>query len=118
VIAQHTPGPWFIETHKSPNCYPSVTIRSTDKSEWGNPKWICDMPDQTGEEPADFDQKLRKSYYDDPKIASENLANARLIASAPDMFEALQAIADACGDRDTLLIDQCKAALAKAKGEA
>jgi hypothetical protein len=34
------------------------------------------------------------------------------------MFDALQAIVDAYGDRDTLLIAQCKAALAKAKGEA
>jgi hypothetical protein len=45
-------------------------------------------------------------------------ANARLIASAPDMFDALQAVCDAYGDRDTLLMAQCKAALAKAKGEA
>ncbi len=43
-------------------------------------------------------------------------ANARLISAAPDMFEALQAVCDAYGDRDTLLIAQCKAALAKAKG--
>ena len=48
----------------------------------------------------------------------DTFANAKLIASAPDMFDALQAIVDAYGDRDTLLIAQCKAALAKAKGEA
>ena len=34
------------------------------------------------------------------------------------MRDALQAIVDAFGDQDSLLIDQCKAALAKAKGEA
>jgi hypothetical protein len=45
-------------------------------------------------------------------------ANASLIASAPDMFDALQAVCDAYGDRDTLLMAQCKGALAKAKGEA
>jgi hypothetical protein len=32
------------------------------------------------------------------------------------MLDALQAVCDAYGDRDTLLIAQCKAALAKAKG--
>jgi hypothetical protein len=42
--------------------------------------------------------------------------NALLIAAAPEMLDALQAVCDACGDRDTLLIAQCKAALAKAKG--
>ena len=39
-----------------------------------------------------------------------------LISAAPDMFQALQAIVDAFGDRDSILIDQCKAALNKAKG--
>lgn len=43
--------------------------------------------------------------------------SAPIFASAPDMFDALQAIVDAFGDQDSLLIDQCKAALAKAKGE-
>ena len=47
---------------------------------------------------------------------SEEEANARVISSAPDMLDALQAIVDAFGDQDSLLIDQCKAALAKAKG--
>jgi hypothetical protein len=45
-------------------------------------------------------------------------ANARLLSAAPDMLEALQAVCDAYGDRDTLLMAQCKAALSKAKGEA
>ena len=44
-------------------------------------------------------------------------ANARLIASAPDMFDALQDICDAFEDQDSTLMDQCRAALAKAKGE-
>ena len=51
-------------------------------------------------------------------LHSGNEANANLIASAPDMFDALQAIVDAFGDQYSLLIDQCKAALSKAKGEA
>ena len=43
--------------------------------------------------------------------------SAKLFAAAPDMFDAIQAIVDAFGDQDSLLIDQAKAALAKAKGE-
>jgi hypothetical protein len=43
-------------------------------------------------------------------------ANRALICAAPDMLDALQAIVDAYGDRDTLLMAQVKAALSKAKG--
>ena len=46
----------------------------------------------------------------------EDSANARLISAAPEMFDALQAVCDAYGERDTLLMAQVKAALAKAKG--
>jgi hypothetical protein len=51
-------------------------------------------------------------------LHSGNKANANLISAAPDMFDALQAICDAFGDQDSILIDQAKAALSKAKGEA
>jgi hypothetical protein len=66
--------------------------------------------------------KYNASIHTDVTIASISddalawEANARLIAAAPDMFQALQAIFDAFGDQDSLLIDQCKAALAKAEG--
>ncbi len=43
---------------------------------------------------------------------------AKLKRTSQEMQDALQAIVDAFGDQDSLLIDQCKAALAKAKGEA
>jgi len=49
-------------------------------------------------------------------LHSGNLANAHIISAAPDMLDALQAIVDAFGDQDSLLIDQCKAALSKTKG--
>jgi hypothetical protein len=44
-------------------------------------------------------------------------ANARLISAAPDMLDALQAVCDACGDQDSLIMMQARAALAKAKGQ-
>jgi hypothetical protein len=47
------------------------------------------------------------------EISQENLINA-----APEMLQALQAITDAFMHRDSIIIKQCKAALAKAKGEA
>jgi hypothetical protein len=43
---------------------------------------------------------------------------AILKRTSQEMQDALQAICDAFGDQDSLLIDQAKAALAKAKGEA
>lgn len=42
----------------------------------------------------------------------------KLKPSAADLLDAVQAIVDAFGDQDSLLIDQCKSALRKAKGEA
>lgn len=43
---------------------------------------------------------------------------AILKRTSKEMQDALQAIVDAFGDQDSLLIDQAKAALSKAKGEA
>jgi hypothetical protein len=45
----------------------------------------------------------------------DTFANARLISAAPEMLDALQTVCDAYGERDTLLMAQVRAALAKAK---
>jgi hypothetical protein len=54
----------------------------------------------------------------DHEPCDETRANARLISASPDIFDALQAVCDAYGDSDTLLMAQVKAALDKAKGGA
>jgi hypothetical protein len=54
----------------------------------------------------------REQDYRDAKWRRLN----KLEKAAPDMLDALQAVCDAYGDRDTLLMAQVKAALAKAKG--
>lgn len=81
----HTPGPWLAVV--------------TDTTCGGEPA-IWEITDNHGGVIAED--------------ISYNPANAALIAAAPDMFDALQAIVDAYGDQDSLLIDQAKAALAKA----
>lgn len=98
----HTPGPWAIETCNengpfSDSFYLSAQVKTWDGND--DERIVCRFPTGTGQ----FSETGR-----------EHLANARLISAAPDMFDALQAIVDAFGDRDSLLIDQAKAALAKA----
>ena len=85
----HTPGPWFAVV--------------TDTTCGGEPA-IWEISDRNGGVIAED--------------ISYNPANARLISASPEMLDALQAIVDAYGDRDTLLMAQVKAALAKAKGGA
>ena len=102
----HTPGHWEIEICEENGPFWDSFYIQTDSKHWdGNDikRIICRFPTGTGQ----FGEMGR-----------ENLANAQLITAAPDMFDALQAIVDALGDQDSLLIDQAKAALAKAKGEA
>ena len=71
-------------------------------------------------------EHLFSVYYKEPQgrdivleCVAENTTkeDALLISASPNMFQALQAICDAFGDQDSLLIDQAKAALSKAKGE-
>jgi hypothetical protein len=91
--AQHTPGPWHV--------------RRISRYYDGAPQDFDFLA---------VDSSCKKRMSLQHGATEQCIADARLIASAPDMFEALQAIVDAYGDRDTLLMAQCKAALAKAKG--
>lgn len=48
----------------------------------------------------------------------ENLANARLIAAAPDLLACLLDVLDADGDLDAMDFNRYRAVIAKATGEA
>jgi len=66
-VVQHTPGPWFYEI--SDNCESEFTIHS-DYSQIGMiERWNGD---------------------DDQEVMAEAEANARLVAAAPDLLEALE----------------------------
>jgi hypothetical protein len=94
-----TKGPWYVRT---------------EDDDWGCDTFVETMDDVL------FDVRPAKG-------PSWQVANARLIAAAPDMAEALKA-AIAISDRNVgdggrtdecqQVYDQCAAALAKARGEA
>src|SRR5690606_32489194 len=99
VMAEHTPGPWdVVTTDYQPRGYPRAVIAYSDRPQ-GN-------------------------HVIAPNVSSE--ANARLIAAAPDMLAALEhltrglpALLESIGYADEEgLIDEARAAIAKATGDA
>jgi hypothetical protein len=103
-ISNRTGGKWEIKKCEESGPFLDSFYISSQVETWdGNEeeRIICHLPTGTGQ----FSETGR-----------ENLANARLISAAPDMFDALQAICDAFIHQDNLLISQAKAAIAKAKG--
>ena len=96
-MAERTPGPW--EVRRRDSLVPSHMIMAPGKD---TPIAIIRM---TGPDTDDYDE-------------SEEIANARFIAAAPDMEKALEGVLGICGH--CLFDDRWKpvqAALAKAKGE-
>ena len=89
--ATHTPGPWVVHptTH-----HPAV--RSVGTSDTG-PRRICTVGSMNGNP---VDKK-----------------NARLIAAAPELLEALQFVMAASGEQLSTAFEQAQAAIAKATGE-
>jgi hypothetical protein len=111
----HTPGPWAVNicNENGPSLdsfYLSTAAQTWDGNE--EERIVCRFPTGTGQ----FSDTGR-----------ENLANARLIAAAPQMLEALRAALEAMGDtydaRDAAgtegeqLRDQIAEAIAAATGE-
>jgi len=105
----HTPGPWIVETRLH----------------------VHAIKDATGQDLTYQDTKPQTdagSVTSRGRSANETLANAYLIAAAPQMLEALCAALEAMGDaydaRDAagtegeMLHDQICEAIAKAKGGA
>lgn len=100
---KHTPGPWDVlnskkeEWYGRPLDYWTVTAKDRDL-------WICASPEW------------------DPEHDEESTANARLIAAAPELLEALQKIVAAADGEGWSQLDatlaNARAAIAKARGEA
>jgi hypothetical protein len=96
MMAEHTKGPWELEESLRGNNYTAIS----------GDDWI---------ELATVVTRMKLGGDDSP----EGLANARLIAAAPELLEALENIilsSDAnCGDSLANAIEAARAAIAKAK---
>lgn len=92
MTTQHTPGPWVINRGDYSD---TASIGSSDW--WGLAEVFIRLEGDTKDHPA-------------------GLANARLIAAAPDLLEALERVLRV-SDRATADYYFAKAAIKKAKGE-
>ena len=127
-MTQHTPGPWFIwqelamqrdeydadeiesELLENPDhvIYAGNPVECTRGSLRGHTAHICDIDADN----FDFDD-------DEDTSRSIALANARLIAAAPELLEALREIAEAgIGSIAPGYAEIARAAIAKATGQA
>lgn len=87
---KHTPGPWAV--------HPNQAV--VDAFDGGVPLSVCAL-----------------LWPTDERSEDETFANARLIASAPDLLDALREIADLPWFRQDEGAQIARAAIAKAKGE-
>ena len=107
-MSAHTPGPWAAVDPPH-----SIVVRteSPTKSKFG----------------ADRNAAIGGFYRSDPEKLAEAMANARLIAAAPELLDALQALVSATervsvGDYSEethdMAVSKARAAIAKATGGA
>ena len=102
-MAQHTPGPWTVEL--SMNTWGDYMVLEAT-NEWG-------------------DRDTPPDGMSDDEATKIDEANARLIASSPDLLAALRDMVEFCATNDNFIdgefpvpefITQAHAAIAKAEG--
>ena len=107
MVDKHTAGPWYIRTNRHPD---------TDGRPWG---WLDAAP------PGGPQRNIPGVTVTWTRGCTSE-ANARLIAAAPDLLEALQSIVDCCEEdhaardyasRQTEIRGIARYAIAKATGE-
>lgn len=116
---KHTAGPWQVKQGTNGFCKTwQVAFESPD-----NAQTIADCGAIVNEVYAGDTE-----HYVGAKVNTNHEANARLIAAAPELLEACQAVADCDANEEDWgklewledvqhAIDQARAALAKARGE-
>jgi hypothetical protein len=90
MSTQHTPGPWKVKAH-------STAVLAGRKQ-------ICSNVNAASNLPVNMKDDLEIAY-----------ANARLIAAAPELLNALKVLADVA-ERKGIPCDAARAAIAKATG--
>jgi hypothetical protein len=106
-MTQHTPGPWKMDAMRDGAGHNMITV---DQDIKGPYREIC------------------RSYDIEPDDLEETKANARLIAAAPEMLDALKAMREALllwkefaplawDTADVIAIDKANKAINKAEGE-
>jgi hypothetical protein len=112
----HTSGPWAFEMFAVGDMAEMQYI-SQDENYYGDDgKSICLIAGHEWKHP-DNDKRKGKRHY----LTEESVANARLIAAAPELLEALNGLLDQCdlgevNEETQPLIDAAKAAINKATG--
>jgi len=109
-MSKHTPGPWFVGE--------ILGMVGAEPNETGQ-EYICDLYDASYDIGREW-KEINQGDDADGMI----LANARLIAAAPELLEACKAVvkwAEVFGpitsENIEPFIQQCGAAIAKAEGE-
>lgn len=95
MSAQHTPGPWWLQADGA--------------------GWYVECTPERGHSVAYVRAEAGEDDPDTPDAEKE--ANARLIAAAPELLEALRGVLRVA-DRATVEFDAARAAIAKATGSA
>lgn len=89
---KHTPGPWFVPYRAHGTLFVEAHLRQG---------WLQEV-----------------AACGPTEIGSQQEANARLIAAAPELLEALQFVMSAHGEQLDLAFQQAQDAIAKATGGA
>lgn len=95
---KHTPGPWAVRLEGSRQ--QEIIVRSTVK---------IDDPFDGGQ--------IEPTVADLFRGGTGNMADARLIAAAPDLLEALEFVMTAHGEQLDLAFQMAQDALTKARGQ-
>jgi hypothetical protein len=113
-MSAHTPGPWKVVIETRPYLDPSYYVTAVDPDASPDSGYL-EVPFHVE---AGLDVCIGFAGGNARTFKSGRPeANARLIAAAPDLFAALQAISRAGTLNDQGVIDMMRAALAKATGE-
>ncbi len=114
-ISKHTPGPWVVIERRHPYKDGSKAhIERNIYTEWDHPQLKDKYPIVCTS--VGVGMKGEKAIH----FAHIDEANARLIAAAPELLEALAGLVgciDYGSDNPTLKLEAARAAIAKANGE-